>query len=312
MDRELNMSARAVRKRLREAGCEEVRQKGSHLQVKCPGGRQTTVPLHGARDIRKGTLRSMERSLQLDIDGDGRPKPNPRRNPMPLTAAQRRKIEAAELLSQTAYWKDVETAALDILRLSESPKEVQQYVRDTAHAMTTLPTLDEGRGFTRALDILQWTSHPDAAWFDRNTNKIRFEYVPAVGPPLRKTKPVPKNATSIVQLLAYFAYWSDLFTMIESKRAEGRGVFEKRGNPTDGVRTRGEHGDYEEAMKRARTKAKSTGRPYYVDWSPVAGKWVIWEWGGRDDPDPQTLFGDRYMETLVEPPRKNRGKRKKN
>jgi predicted RNA binding protein YcfA (HicA-like mRNA interferase family) len=69
------MSAREVRKKLRKAGCKELRQKGSHVQVMCPVNRQSTVPVHGKKDIKKGTLRSIERSLNLDLDGDGQPKP---------------------------------------------------------------------------------------------------------------------------------------------------------------------------------------------------------------------------------------------
>lgn len=67
------MSAREVRKKLRKAGCKELRQKGSHVQVVCPVNRQSTVPVHGKKDIKKGTLRGIERSLQIDLDGDGQP-----------------------------------------------------------------------------------------------------------------------------------------------------------------------------------------------------------------------------------------------
>lgn len=62
------MSAREVRKKLRKAGCKELRQKGSHVQVVCPVNRQSTVPVHGKKDIKKGTLRGIERSLQIDLD----------------------------------------------------------------------------------------------------------------------------------------------------------------------------------------------------------------------------------------------------
>jgi predicted RNA binding protein YcfA (HicA-like mRNA interferase family) len=67
------MSAREVRKKLRKAGCQELRQKGSHVQVMCPVNRQSTVPVHGKKDIKKGTLRAIEKSLQIDLDGDGQP-----------------------------------------------------------------------------------------------------------------------------------------------------------------------------------------------------------------------------------------------
>lgn len=67
------ISSRQVRKNLRKAGCEEIRQTGSHVQVKCPSGKQTTVPAHSGKDIKKGTLHAIEKSLGLDVDGDGRP-----------------------------------------------------------------------------------------------------------------------------------------------------------------------------------------------------------------------------------------------
>jgi len=69
------MSAREVRKKLRKAGCRELRQKGSHIQVFCPPDRQGTVPAHGSKDIKKGTLKSIEKSLWIDLDGDGNPPP---------------------------------------------------------------------------------------------------------------------------------------------------------------------------------------------------------------------------------------------
>jgi predicted RNA binding protein YcfA (HicA-like mRNA interferase family) len=68
------MSARDVRKKLRRAGCIELRQKGSHVQVSCPPDLKGTVPVHGKKDIKKGTLKAIEKSLQIDLDGDGKPR----------------------------------------------------------------------------------------------------------------------------------------------------------------------------------------------------------------------------------------------
>lgn len=68
------MSAREIRKKLRKAGCKELRQKGSHVQVSCPPGKQSTIPVHGKKDIKKGTLKGIEKSLGIDLDGDGRPR----------------------------------------------------------------------------------------------------------------------------------------------------------------------------------------------------------------------------------------------
>ncbi len=59
------MHARAVRKRLAELGCQEVRQKGSHIRIECPCGKHhTTVPDHGNRDLLPKTLRGIERDLE--------------------------------------------------------------------------------------------------------------------------------------------------------------------------------------------------------------------------------------------------------
>ncbi len=56
------MTPRDLRKILAALGCDEVRQSGSHLIVRC-GDCQTVVPIHGGRDIPRGTLRSIERAL---------------------------------------------------------------------------------------------------------------------------------------------------------------------------------------------------------------------------------------------------------
>ncbi len=56
------MKTRDLRRLLRKAGCEEVRQAGSHLVVRC-GTCQTVVPIHGG-DVPTGTLRTIERDLE--------------------------------------------------------------------------------------------------------------------------------------------------------------------------------------------------------------------------------------------------------
>lgn len=57
------MKARELRKRLRQLGCVEVRQKGSHLLVRC-GSCTSVVPVHQGEDIRPGTLRAIEGQLE--------------------------------------------------------------------------------------------------------------------------------------------------------------------------------------------------------------------------------------------------------
>ncbi|HEV2188112.1 MAG TPA: type II toxin-antitoxin system HicA family toxin [Stellaceae bacterium] len=61
------MNSREVLAALRADGWYEVAQKGSHVQFKHPSkpGRVTVV--HPARDIPKGTLRSIERQARLTL-----------------------------------------------------------------------------------------------------------------------------------------------------------------------------------------------------------------------------------------------------
>lgn len=63
------MSARELLRKLKDNDCTELRQKGSHLQVKC-GGCQSTVPVHGSKDIARGTLKSIEKSLGVCLGSD--------------------------------------------------------------------------------------------------------------------------------------------------------------------------------------------------------------------------------------------------
>ena len=57
------MTGKELLGRLRRLGCEEVRQKGSHVRVEC-GKCVTTVPVHAGRDLPPGTLRAIERDLE--------------------------------------------------------------------------------------------------------------------------------------------------------------------------------------------------------------------------------------------------------
>jgi len=100
LDTMLETTAREVMKTLRKAGCETVRQKGSHAQVRCPPrGKQTTVPMHSGKDIKKGTLRSMERSLDMDLDGDGKPPPHkPRKEDVELEEARKKKVSVDAII----------------------------------------------------------------------------------------------------------------------------------------------------------------------------------------------------------------------
>ena len=44
------------------------RQSGSHAVFIHPGGRRTTVPIHGKRDLGKGLLRQIMRDAELTVD----------------------------------------------------------------------------------------------------------------------------------------------------------------------------------------------------------------------------------------------------
>lgn len=56
------MTGKALLRRLRRR-CRVVRQEGSHVFIRCDGC-ATVVPVHGAREIARGTLRAIERELE--------------------------------------------------------------------------------------------------------------------------------------------------------------------------------------------------------------------------------------------------------
>lgn len=59
----LDVKARDLLRLLRSLGCLELRQRGSHIVVRC--GTCTTVVLdHGAEDLGKGLLRAIEKDLE--------------------------------------------------------------------------------------------------------------------------------------------------------------------------------------------------------------------------------------------------------
>lgn len=62
------LTADQLIKILERHGFERKRQDGSHIRMKHPDGRATTVPKHGKRDIRKGLLKSIMRDAGLDVE----------------------------------------------------------------------------------------------------------------------------------------------------------------------------------------------------------------------------------------------------
>lgn len=56
------MTSRELLKILKAHGCVEVRQKGSHIRMRC-GKCSTTVPTHKGEDLGTGLLKAIERDL---------------------------------------------------------------------------------------------------------------------------------------------------------------------------------------------------------------------------------------------------------
>jgi predicted RNA binding protein YcfA (HicA-like mRNA interferase family) len=62
------MNAHEVLRALKADGWIEARSKGSHLQLKHPTKPGlVTVPMHGAKDVKPGTLASIERQSGLKL-----------------------------------------------------------------------------------------------------------------------------------------------------------------------------------------------------------------------------------------------------
>ena len=53
---------------LQRAGFEIVRQRGSHVRLRHPDGRITTVPVHSGQDVGRGLLRKILRDADLTAD----------------------------------------------------------------------------------------------------------------------------------------------------------------------------------------------------------------------------------------------------
>ena len=52
---------------LERKGFVQVRQSGSHIVLKHPDGRRTTVPVHKGRDLGRGLLRQIMRDANLTV-----------------------------------------------------------------------------------------------------------------------------------------------------------------------------------------------------------------------------------------------------
>lgn len=63
-----SLTARQMLRILQRHGSEPVRQSGSHIVLRHPDGRRTTVPAHAGRTLGKGLLRQIMRDADLTID----------------------------------------------------------------------------------------------------------------------------------------------------------------------------------------------------------------------------------------------------
>lgn len=61
------MSSREALQRLQRAGWEQVRQRGSHIQMRHPTRKGTVTVKHPAKDYPIGTLKSIERQSGVKL-----------------------------------------------------------------------------------------------------------------------------------------------------------------------------------------------------------------------------------------------------
>ena len=62
------LKSREVLALLERRGFVQVRQRGSHVQLRHPDGRGTTVPMHAGRDIAPPLLRQIARDIGLTVE----------------------------------------------------------------------------------------------------------------------------------------------------------------------------------------------------------------------------------------------------
>lgn len=53
---------------LLKAGFIKHHQEGSHIQLRHPDGRRTTIPFHPSREIRRGTLKAIIDDLEISVE----------------------------------------------------------------------------------------------------------------------------------------------------------------------------------------------------------------------------------------------------
>lgn len=62
------IKARKLLKILQKLGFYKHHQVGSHVQLKHPDGRRTTIPYHPTQEIRRGTLKAIIDDLDMSVE----------------------------------------------------------------------------------------------------------------------------------------------------------------------------------------------------------------------------------------------------
>lgn len=62
------VKARVLLKTLLKMGFVKHHQVGSHIQLKHPDGRRTTIPYHSTQEIRRGTLKGIIDDLGMTVE----------------------------------------------------------------------------------------------------------------------------------------------------------------------------------------------------------------------------------------------------
>ena len=62
------IKAKELLKKLLKMGFFKHHQAGSHIQLKHPDGRRTTIPYHPSKEIRRGTLKGIISDLDMTVE----------------------------------------------------------------------------------------------------------------------------------------------------------------------------------------------------------------------------------------------------
>lgn len=62
------IKARELLKTLKKLGFYKNHQSGSHIQLKHPDGRRTTIPYHPTQEIRRGTLKAIINDIDMTVE----------------------------------------------------------------------------------------------------------------------------------------------------------------------------------------------------------------------------------------------------